>query len=122
MKKLAISITILTVAVILSAIFMPIGFIYSFFLSIYKRNLKYFAKVLDKINVSIDQLGNVVCGDLFNVWFTKKGRNFGLEDDTVSEVLAKNQDNLRLTGKLVSNILEKIEPNHLKKALEENIF
>lgn len=122
MKKLTISLLIFVVACILSAIFMPIGFMYSFFLAIYKRDLGYFVKVVDRINVSIDQLGNVVCGDLFNKIMIKVGRQFGLEDDTISEVLARNQNNLRKLGAILSAILEKLDPNHLNKSLEENVW
>lgn len=120
MKKLVISIIVLFVATILTVLISPFGIAYAIIKSIYRRNLKYFAKVLLRIAVSLDQLGNVTCGDLLNKIFTKKGKNFGLEDDTVSEVLAKNQNNLTRFGRLISNLLESIEPGHLNRALTEN--
>lgn len=98
----------------------PFGMLYGIIKSIYKRNLSYFSKVLLKIAVSLDQLGNVTSGSLLDVIFTKKGVNFGREDDTVSEILAKNQNNLTIFGRIISNLLESIEPGHLNKALIEN--
>ncbi len=84
------------------------------------RSLSYFSKILLRIAVALDQLGNVTCGGLLDAIFTKEGHNFGLEDDTVSEVLAKNQHNLTRFGRLISNLLEKVDPGHLESAMIEN--
>ncbi len=123
MKKLFISLIVLAIAIILTAIVAPIGLAYSFVQSIKRRNVRYFARVVHKMSVSIDQLDNVICGDLFNKILTKKGRNFGLEDDTVSEVLAKNRKgNLTKLGSISERTLNFIEADHLEKALIENVF
>lgn len=120
MKKLVISLIVLFVAVVLTVCISPFGILYGIIKSIYRRNLKYFSKILLRIAVALDQLGNVTCGGLLDVIFTKEGNNFGLEDDTVSEVLAKNQHNLTRFGRLISNLLEYIDPGHLESALTEN--
>lgn len=120
MRKLVVSIIVLCVAVVLTVLISPFGIAYGIIRSIYRRNLKYFSKILLRISVALDQLGNVTCGGLLDVIFTKKGHNFGLEDDTVSEVLAKNQHNLTRFGRIISNLLEYIEPGHLNRALIEN--
>lgn len=120
MRKLFVSLIVLSVAIVLTVLIAPFGILYGIIRSIYRRNLKYFSKVLLRTAVALDQLGNVTCGGLLDVIFTKEGHNFGLEDDTVSEVLAKNQHNLTRFGRIISNLLEKVDPGHLESALIEN--
>lgn len=115
MRLFFVSIIILVIAVLLFCIFAPFGILYSL-----TGGFTYLGKIIMRISVSIDQLGNVVCGKLLNKIFTKEGNNFGLEDDTVSEVLAKNQHNVTKLGYIVSRILEKLDKNHLQKSLIEN--
>jgi len=120
MRKLVVSIIVLFIAVVLTVLISPFGILYGIIRSIYRRKLTYFTKILLKIAVALDQLGNVTSGGLLDKIFTKKGHNFGLEDDTVSEVLAKNQHNLTRFGRLISNLLEYIDPGHLENAMIEN--
>jgi hypothetical protein len=69
---------------------------------------------------AIDQLGNVLCAPVFNVIMIKstKYKAFGNPDETISHVLGVNyiNDNLTWLGKLLSNILNKIDKNHVQKA------
>jgi len=74
------------------------------------------------IAVSLDQLGNVLGGPLFNVILKKKGGyKFGHEDDTISMCLAINYliNNLTWFGLLIANTLERIDNGHLEKAIEK---
>lgn len=125
MKKFIVSIIILIVSIILSIVFIPFGLGYAIgYRLIYKKDLTYISKIFIKIAVSLDQLGNVICGDFFDIILTRTGKNFGLEDDTVSEVISRNKYrcNLTKTGTLLANTLESIDPDHLEKALEENTY
>lgn len=75
------------------------------------------------IALSIDQLGNVVCSNLFNDLLKKEGGyDFGNEDETISKVLGINKASGHLTklGKLLADILNKIDPNHVEKAAKED--
>lgn len=111
------------VALILSCVLYPIGIVYTIlkliftmtFLKIFKRlnNLFYI------IAYSIDQLGNVICQDLFNdIFITKDGYKFGNPDQTVSEVLGLNKLNGTLSkfGLRFSNFLNWLDKNHVENA------
>jgi hypothetical protein len=75
----------LIVAILLSIILFPIGFIVSMF---YPKRGKY----LYKIALGIDQLGNIVCARLFNFFLIDlDGYQFGDEDETISSVIGKNK-------------------------------
>ncbi|MDB4301943.1 hypothetical protein N9924_00100 [bacterium] len=113
---------LLIIALTLSGILFPIGFIYSL-ISLRFR----FSSYLKVIAISIDQLGNVICGELFNDTLIKgdtfniKPHNFGDEDETISMVLGINKERGTLTklGEWVSSILNKIEKDHVEKAIED---
>ena len=73
--------------------------------------------------VAGDQFGNVACQALLNVTLIKKGGiKFGNPDETVSGVLGKNKEWETLTGigKFIAGVLNKIEKNHVEKAIEED--
>lgn len=81
------------------------------------------SQYLRTVAVSIDQLGNVVCKDLFDVTLIKKqGYRFGNPDETISGVLGKNQklNTLTFTGKVLNSILSLIEKDHSIKSIEED--
>lgn len=128
MRKLLKNFVILFTAIFLSVIFYPFGFLVSVFYSIVEKNMDYFAKVVLRIAVSIDQLGNVICGDLFDLCMVKTGDPFGHEDDTVSDILARNQQHLTWLGKSLMWIIKLIDPQHFegmgmktKEQLEEDL-
>lgn len=76
-----------------------------------------------KSAIAIDQLGNVMCQDMFNSLLIKDDSTpFGDEDETISSVLGKNlvKDNLTVLGKGLNFILNKIDPNHSINSIEEN--
>jgi len=107
---------ILIVAIIISIILFPIGFVFAMF---YSGRRKY----LYNIALSIDQLGNVVCARLFNFFLIDiDGYKFGNEDETISGVIGKNKRKNTLTGLGIALdcILELIDKNHTAKAIEED--
>lgn len=112
---------LLIIAIVLFTVLAPLGIAYTFVMSIFflKNPFKYIGSIIKRIAVSIDQLGNVVCGDLFNVILIKQGTAFGHEDDTVSKVLHLQCDNLTFLGKEIYNLLEFIDPGHGVKSLTE---
>lgn len=70
---------------------------------------------------SIDQFGNVACQHLFNdVLRTTSGHKFGDADETVSYVLGKNKETNTLTkmGWWFTNLLNKLDAEHVEKAVE----
>jgi hypothetical protein len=75
------------------------------------------------MSVSVDQLGNTVMSTLFNdILITKYGHKFGDEDQTISMVLGVNKaiGTLTKVGRLIADILNKIDPNHVEKAIEKH--
>lgn len=107
---------ILIVAILLSIILFPIGFLFSMF---YPGRKKY----IYNIALGIDQLGNVVCARLFNFFLIDiTGHKFGNEDETISGVIGKNKHTNTLTGLgvVLDCILELLDKNHTVKAIEED--
>jgi len=114
-----INLLLLLIAIILFAVLAPFGFIYTLVSSIFylENPFKYVSHIILRIAVSIDQMGNVVCGDLFNVILVKSGTPFGHEDDTVSKVLHINRHNLTKLGLSIYNLFETIDPGHGTKSM-----
>lgn len=113
MKGLALMI----VAFCLALVLLPCGFVYQLVSTLLKSCNSY----LFTIAKSIDQMGNVVCARLFDLALIKKLDNpFGNEDETISSVLGKNKINNNLTwlGHLIAALLNKIEKEHVEKAIE----
>lgn len=96
-------------AVVLGIILFPISFIIGL---LYSNANDY----LFRLAYSIDQLGNVLCGPLFEMTLVKSNEyyKFGNPDDTISYVIAvnKSKDNLSKTGKVLDWILNFIDPGH----------
>jgi len=88
------------------------------------RSLEKLDSHLYNIALSIDQFGNVVYRYIFKALFITKYStfDFGNADHTVSYVLAVNKRNGHLTtiGYFIAWLLDKIDKDHLKKALENN--
>ena len=110
---------LLIIAIALFTIFAPFGILFVIIHSLLgkKNPLKYISSVILRIAVSIDQLGNTVCGDLLNAIMVKEVvYPFGNEDDTVSACLYFNRNNLSKLGQSVYNLLEWINPGHCYNA------
>lgn len=118
--------TLAFVSLVLASILFPLGLVITFVINLYKRRWKYSFRRLDaqflSIAISIDASGNVVCKDLFNLALKKKGGYaFGKRKETISSVLGKNQRDGTLTGlgKALAFVLDKIDPNHCLKSIDE---
>ena len=112
------------IAFILVLLFSPIGFIFIFIKAIVSFNFKYLDKFYFSLALSLDQFGNVVMAGLFNtIMITKSSKNlFGNIDETISSVVGKNEIDNTLTkfGKLLNYILNRIEKDHSKNAIEND--
>ena len=118
-------VALLLIALILFCIFAPFGILATIVLIFIKDSREQFSKLSDYpygIAHSIDILGNVVCGDLFNVTMIKHGGyRFGVRTETISSALGKNQLEGKLTsiGNIVANLLDAIDKNHCVKSIQE---
>jgi hypothetical protein len=122
MKKLLKNIFLFFIAIMLLITLGSLGLIYTIFSSIYNfKNisvLKYWSDIVYTINVGIDKIGNVLLGDFMNKFaVTEPVYLFGNLDDTISKALAKNLNNLTSLGKFIVNILEWIDPGHMKNSV-----
>jgi hypothetical protein len=122
------SILLFIIAVILGCITIPIGIVSSFFIFIYKANIAGWWNKLGEyfliFSIAIDVAGNVALGPLFNLIMIKKnGYKFGNRKETISSVLGKNKKLNTLTkkGLILSNILDKIDPNHVLDSIDNNV-
>jgi hypothetical protein len=107
---------LLIIALLLSVVLLPIGFTFQVIATLFRSIDSY----LFQIAKSIDQHGNLVCAELFNLTLIKrKGYKFGDMDKTISFVLGVNAETKTLTylGKKVGLLLNIIEKDHLKKAV-----
>ena len=130
-QKLMNSVVLFIASVILSVILWPIWIIYTLWLIIRRifiptpnnpiiKTIGYLANLIYGIAKWIDQLGNVVCRDLFNrLLITRKGYKFWNVWETISSVLGKNQKNKTLTElwEWLVEILDSIEKDHCKKSI-----
>jgi Zn-dependent protease len=109
---------LLIIALLIGIVILLIGFIYQLVTVLLNNCNTYFYKMAQ----SIDQLGNVVCTNLFNDVLIKRQsvHKFGHEDETISSVLGKNKitNTLTTVGKWLATFLNKIEKDHVEKAIE----
>jgi hypothetical protein len=67
--------------------------------------------------------GNVYCQHFFNaILITKEAKHkFGVQGETISSVLGKNQieNTLTKTGNFIANTLDKIDSNHCKNSIKQ---
>ena len=110
----------ITLSIIARVSFLVLGFpLYLMGLILTHRHSQYHLN----IGISYDQLGNAVGAPLFNVILRKSGGDrFGNPDETISSVLGKlkRSGHLTLLGKFFANLLNKIEVEHVEKAIEED--
>jgi len=112
---------LLVLAVLMSIVLYPLGWAYS--IITFRGSFKKLGSYWFVMAVSVDQLGNVVMSTLFNdILIRKYGHKFGDEDQTVSMVLGVNKAMGTLTklGKFIADVLNKIDPNHVEKAIEKH--
>lgn len=120
LKTLFINFSLMVLAIILSIFLLPIGWVYA--LVTLKLKIDRLNFYILTIAISIDQLGNVMLGPLFNKLMIKKCSKylFGDEDDTISYVLGVNKlhGNLTFIGKSLAWLLDTIDENHVLKTVE----
>jgi hypothetical protein len=108
---------LLIAALVLSVVLLPIGFTFQVIATLFRSIDTY----LFQMAKSIDQHGNLVCAELFNLTLIKrKGYKFGDMDKTISYALGRNAETKTLTylGKKLCKLLDIIEKDHVIKAVE----
>jgi len=106
-------------ALFLGGILIPIGLLFGI---IYRTINGGLNNYLEKCALSIDQHGNVICGDMFNVTLRKQnGYDYGNPDETISSATGKNLVSGKLTilGKLFNSILDKVDAGHSIKSIDK---
>lgn len=104
------------VASIIKAILQPFCFIFGTIDSLIKREFNSWQK---ELALTKDKWGNVLIKYAANrLLINKYGYQFGNYRETISKVLGKNKEKNTLTnfGKLIANILNLIDKNHVENA------
>ena len=123
--KLTINILLMIASILLAILMFPIGIIVTIMLLFFKDPREYFINTSDYpfgIAYGIDMLGNIVCGDLFNLLLIKKGGyQFGKLKDTVSYAVGRNIliNKLTIIGILLNYFLNLFEKDHALKAVSK---
>lgn len=115
-------------ALILLALLGPIGLLVTFAYNLLRYGVRYGVKRLNLdlkvIAIVLDQSGNVVCKDLFNLILrTKNGYSFGNRRETVSSCIGKNKQMGTLTklGRALDWVLNALDPNHSIKSIDQKV-
>ncbi len=109
---------------ILSLFFNSFGVLYTIVKLLFIGKFKELNNYFFNVAVSGDKRSNVIMADLFNDIFIKKnGYQFGNGDETISSVLGKNKEKKDLLefGEDIANDLDKIQPNHVEDAIDNNL-
>ena len=118
-----VNLILVILAKLLYLVFEPISFVYvNFFKK--KFNWRRLSGYFRDEAVAIDRFGNSQYRSLFNTWFVKEnGYKHGNINETISSVLGKNQRDETLTkfGMLITKILDRMDENHCKESINENV-
>lgn len=113
------------VSMLLFVVLVPIGIVWSIVGAFWKRGFVGGLLKIDdmflNIAVAIDVFGNTSAKELFNgILIKENGYKFGRPRETISSVLGKNYRDKTLTkvGKLLRDILHKLDPNHSINAIQ----
>lgn len=126
--KLIQNLLLALVALMLSFLLIPLGIIFAIIFCVFKLDdeiaLKYFERLFLYIALSIDKVGNFACAILFNTCLIKNSDRkyrFGKENQTISFVMGKNleADNLTFVGKILNDILNLFEKDHVVKTVKK---
>lgn len=123
--KLLINILLMIASILLAIVLFPLGVVVTLILLFFKDPREYFTNTSDYpfgIAYGIDMLGNVICGDLFNVTLIKKdGYQFGKLGDTISYAVGKNilTNKLTIAGLILNSFLNLFEKDHALKAVNK---
>lgn len=116
--KIAEGIFFILIAIGLAVVLFPIGLLFAILSGGTTYNYFY------RIAKGIDELGNAVMGELFNlVLINKNGYPFGLNGETILSALGKNVERgtLKVAGKLLNWLLDKIQKNHAVLSINNNV-
>jgi len=121
MRRLIVNILIFCIAIVLLCTLGLFGLLYGIIVHILSLNLfTYLGNVMYSINVGIDQIGNVLLGTFLNrtcLTDREVEKQFGRVDETISHVLAHNQNNSTAFGSWIIDLLEWLDPGHMEKSL-----
>lgn len=108
---------LLIIARALQVICSPILIVWGLIRSIQKKE---FLKYSSDLALAIDRFGNCLGKYVWNDLF---GDGFGNSKETISSRLGKNKifETLKLFGKFVAKILDKLDKNHCIKSIDLNI-
>lgn len=127
LKSLGLSLILLTIALVLFRILFIPAIVVSLVSVFYKKKLyqgvNRIARITYVAALSIDQFANVAFQEFWNITLIKKqGYKFGNPDETISGVLGKNKkrNTLSKIGKTLDFILDKLDPNHSIKSIEQD--
>lgn len=126
MKKTMIYLFLSILAKFLQRFFSPIAWIYATIRIATSKEMgwKELHQYFENVAVSYDQTANSENGPLYNdIMITKMSLNeFGFPDETLSSVYGKNKRVHTLTkfGMFWAWFLNKIEPDHVEKAIEDD--
>jgi hypothetical protein len=136
LKRFVISLSLFLVAIWITWIIAPISFFIALFDGLFKVKVTEwilrFSLYLFTLAYSIDQFGNVLCKSLFNKVLIKEetiycynidinvDMKFGNPEETISSVLgrSKAKDNLTFIGRMIADLLNWIDEDHVEKAVE----
>lgn len=120
--------TLLIIAVILTAIFTAISLIFDpiYYLVTLKwqSGFNHLGGWFKKLAISVDQFGNASSATILNFLLRKKGGvDFGDEDDTISYIIGRNhyRNTLTFLGKIIRLILHLIDRHHVEKAVDKKV-
>ena len=118
---------LLIAALLLSVVLVPLGLLCTLCFCVFRLSpyqaLDYLNRLAGSLALSIDLLGNVICGDLFNTYLRKTGGySFGRYNQTISAVLGHNKALGTLTdlGRVLANLLNFIDEEHVENAIKSH--
>lgn len=125
MKKLIINIILFFVASLLLLTLGSIGLLFTLVSSVLNFKNKsftgYWGNLLYQINIGIDQIGNVMLGEFLNRFTVDNSQDtykFGMVNETISYVIAKNRGKLNKFGIFIHDVIEWIDEGHFDTALK----
>ena len=114
--------------IVATLLWLPLTLINLVVVLITHTNSHGFLKVIDgyfkQTAIDIDRFGNHNFKTLLNATLqTTNGYRFGNFSETISSALGKNQrdETLTKTGKFICWVLDKLDPEHCKKSINENV-
>lgn len=122
--KPIVSFLVLVAALLLSALFYPVGVFYTLLKCLIRldpaKAVGYLSAIFWSAAILLDLGGNTICRDFLNDAFIKaEGYRFGNDHETISRVLALNQRSGTLTdaGRGLCTLLNYIDKGHLDRTI-----